>query len=95
MFWKDHPTKRQIYGDIPPLCTTVTQRCAVLLDTVTEMTLRSSVTYSSGDFLVQLGKEATYASRDARLQVEDLDKAMGDKPEWRVQLSFILTAFEG
>ena len=98
--WKTHPTKLQIYGEIPPITTTVARRRAIFAGHC----YRSKDQVISDILLWRLPQAArgtrphTYPdtiSRDTGLTVQELGAAMADRTRWKDVASKISTTVEG
>ena len=100
MSWKKHPTKHQIYGDIPPISTIVAQRRAQFAGHC----FRAKDQIISDLLLWRLpcpnrgSRPLTYPDmlcRDTGLTFDELGTALRDKDSWRRCVSWISTEVEG
>ena len=86
--WRQHPTKQQLYGHIPPITKTKLDK-PDMQDTAGEVETRSQVIYSNGHLNMAVQKqggqlEPTYSSCvDMRRSPGDLPEAINDKEGWQ------------
>ena len=81
--WQQHPTKRQLYGHLPPITKTIEVRLTRHRDEFISDVLLWTPTYSRA----KAGRPArTYIQQlceDTGCSPEDLPEAMNDREKWR------------
>ena len=98
--WKNHPTKEQIYGELPPISTTVARRRAIFAghcyrckdQAISDILLWRLPQSSRGT------RPHTYPdtiSRDTGIAFQELGAAMADRTRWNDVTSRISTTVEG
>ena len=92
--WRSHPTKAQIYGDLPTISSIVTAR-RVCLRADNELISSLLLWTPNG---ARRSRKLSYPdviARDVGIDKRDLDSAMRDRDFWRTQVdSIISTAVE-
>ena len=98
--WKDHPTLKQIYGDLPKISDVIRKRRARFAGHCfrAENEIISSLLLWKPPEFVNRGRKLSFPdtlSRDCGIDKQDLGTAMGDRVVWRVIVdSMVSTAVE-